>query len=145
MRCDEVMRRDVVTLPPDASVLAAAERMRDADVGFLPICDSDGVLVGVLTDRDIVVRACAPGLDLATTAVARVMTTVLATCRPRSSLSVAERAMRKSRKARLPVLDPKGHLVGVLSLSDVVQYETARRTGRIVFDLSQRKYDPRSA
>ena len=144
MRCEEIMRRDLVTLTPDATVLAAADRMREADVGFLPVCDSQGRLVGVLTDRDIVVRACAPGVDLATTTVAHVMTTVVVTCRAKSSLSSAERAMRKNRKPRLPVVDSNGRLAGVLSLSDVVQYETARRTGRILFDVSQRKYDPRT-
>ncbi len=145
MRCEEIMRRDVVTLTPEATVLAAAEKMRETDVGFLPVCSSDGRLVGVVTDRDIVVRACAEGLDLAITTVAHVMSTVLVTVRPKSSLSVAERAMRKKQKARVPVVDPTGCLVGVLSLSDVVQYETPQRAGRILFDLSQRKYDPRTA
>jgi CBS domain-containing protein len=145
MRCEEIMRRDVIVVTPEATVRFAAERMQQADIGFLPVCESDGKLVGVLTDRDIVVRACALGMDLASTTVAVVMTSELVTCRARGSLIVAERAMRTNRKGRLPVVSTAGRLVGVLSLSDVVQYESTRRAGRILFDVSQRKYDPRTA
>jgi CBS domain-containing protein len=144
MRCEEVMRRDVVVLTPETTVLDAAQRMRDANLGFLPVC-ADGALVGVLTDRDIVVRACAAGLDLGRTPVAAVMTKEPVTCRAAGSLVVAERTMRAKRKARLPVVDRRGCLVGVLSLSDVAQYETSSRTGEILFDVSQRKYDPRTS
>jgi CBS domain-containing protein len=145
MRCEEVMRRDVVVVTPETPVRHAAQRMQEADVGFLPVCGADGALVGVLTDRDIVVRACAAGLDLGTTPVADVMTKGPVTCRAGGSLAVAERTMRAKRKARLPVVDRRGRLVGVLSLSDVAQYEEPRCTGRILFDVTQRKYDPRTA
>jgi CBS domain-containing protein len=145
MRCEEAMRRDVVVVGPKTTVLEAAERMRERNLGFLPVCSNDGALVGVVTDRDIVVRACAAGLDLATTSVTSIMTKGPLTCRPRGSLTVAERTMRTARKQRLPVVDRNGRLVGVLSLSDVVQYETPRRAGRILFDVTQRKYDPRTS
>jgi CBS domain-containing protein len=108
------------------------------------VCVAGGLLVGVLTDRDIVVRACSAGLDLDSTPVASIMTKDPATCRADSPLSVAERTMRAKRRARLPVVDSGGHLAGVLSLSDVAQYEKAERTGQIVFDVAQRKYDPRT-
>jgi CBS domain-containing protein len=145
MRCGEVMRRDVIVVTPETTVLAAAQRMRESNLGFLPVCANDGMLVGVLTDRDIVLRVCAAGLDLEGTLVADVMTQGPITCRARGSLEIAERIMRTKRKARLPVVDRRGHLVGVLSLSDVAQYESPRRTGQILFDVSQRKYDPRTS
>ena len=100
MRCEEIMRRDVVVVTPETPVRRAAQRMQEADVGFLPVCAADGALVGVVTDRDIVVRACAAGLDLATTPVGDVMTKGPITCRAEGSLLVAERTMRAKRKAR---------------------------------------------
>ncbi|MCI0572435.1 MAG: CBS domain-containing protein, partial [Myxococcaceae bacterium] len=59
MRVSEVMKREVVTVSPDETVEAAARRMRDANVGFLPVCDADGRPLGTLTDRDVVLRVVA--------------------------------------------------------------------------------------
>lgn len=63
MKLSEIMTRDVVVIQPDESLKAAAKKMRDEDIGFLPVCDGEE-LVGVISDRDITIRALADGMDL---------------------------------------------------------------------------------
>src|SRR6185436_10269058 len=110
------------------TVREAARRMRDLNIGFLPICDDAGQLTGVLTDRDIALRVVAedrPG-DVA---VADVMTEEVITCRPDDDVRRAEELMRTNQKVRLPCVDETGRIVGVISLTDIAQYDNEQRAG----------------
>ncbi len=69
MRCEELMKRDVVSVSAEDTVQEAARLMREENVGFVPVCDAQHKVVGMLTDRDIVVRAVAEGLDVRTAKV----------------------------------------------------------------------------
>jgi CBS domain-containing protein len=143
IRCEEIMKRDVRTVLEDTDVAAAARIMRDADVGLLPVLDAErGVVRGVLTDRDIVVRVCAAGLSLGDTTVAAVMTAGVVACRPDHTVAHAEGLMRSHRITRILVTTEDGALAGLLSLSDVAQYEPPSKTGRVVRDVAERKYAP---
>src|SRR5438105_2118343 len=126
MRCEEVMTSEVEILKTRQSVAEAARRMRDLDVGFLPICDDAEELVGVLTDRDIAVRVVAEGWpsDLA---VEEVMTTDVLCCSPDEELERAEELMRTNQKTRLVCIDDAGHVAGIISLADIAQYEDEGR------------------
>ena len=73
MRCEDIMKRDVECIDPTQPVQEAARRMRDANVGFLPVCDSSKKVLGAITDRDIAIRIVAEGRPPTTTA-ADVMT-----------------------------------------------------------------------
>jgi len=133
------MRERVATLPPDASLTEAAQRMKEFGCGMLPICSTDGRVVGVLTDRDIVVRACAEGRSLDQTRVAEVMTRELVTCDASDSVQAAEDLLISHFKARILVTEA-GRLAGVISLTDLAQNEEPLRLARIVRHVSSRAY-----
>jgi CBS domain-containing protein len=118
MLCEQLMKRNVKYLSEREPVHAAAKLMRDANVGFLPVCDDEGRAVGVITDRDIVIRLAADKKSL-DTPVSEVMTKVLVTCRPSEKLGLAEARMREHHTSRTLCLDEQGKPVGVISLWDV--------------------------
>ncbi len=127
---------------PDDSLLAAARAMRELDIGFWPVVDAAGVLVGVLTDRDIVVRACAEDAHPSAVTVGSVMTRGATTCAGEDPIGVAEAKMRRHRVLRIVVTDDRGAPIGVISLSDVAQYEPPSRVGRTLQSVAERKYAP---
>jgi CBS domain-containing protein len=106
------------TIAPGEPLAAAARRMRDVGVGALAVCEDERV-VGLLTDRDIVVRAVAAGRDLATTDVRSAMTSQIVTCRVDEDLVDAAAAMEGAGVRRLVVLDAADRLAGLLSVDDV--------------------------
>ena len=118
MTVEQIMTRDVETVPADASVLLAAHKMRDLDIGFLPVCAGDQ-FVGVVTDRDIVLRALAAGLDPSTTTVSRVMTSEVVGCFQDQSVEAAAQQMNVHRIRRLLIVDQAKNIVGVVSLGDL--------------------------
>jgi CBS domain-containing protein len=140
MLCQEIMHRRVCSVRETDSVALVARTMREEDVGFVPVLDSDDVVVGVLTDRDIVVRACVGPVDPRTVLVGTVMSREVVTCRPTESVENAERKMRERRVTRLAIVDGEGALVGVLSLSDIAQYDAPGRVGRTFQAIAERKY-----
>jgi CBS domain-containing protein len=150
MRCVDLMRRPVEFAIPGQSVTAAARKMRDANIGFLPVCDADGKVVGALTDRDIAIRACAS--DRAGTAtVGEVMTPEVISCHPTDELGRVEELMAKYHKARILVTDGDGKLAGVISLADVASADESGAAGtlravagRELLDGQGRKPDGRS-
>jgi CBS domain-containing protein len=138
MRCDEVMTSEVEILRTRDTVREAARRMRDLDIGFLPICDDAQDLAGVLTDRDIALRVVAEGLSH-DVAVVEVMTEDVITCRADEEVERAETLMRTNQKARIVCLDDAGRVAGVISLADLAQYEDERRAANVVADVTERE------
>jgi CBS domain-containing protein len=138
------MKRHVEHIRPGDSLRVAAQKMREENIGFLPVCDASERVVGVLTDRDIVVRACAIGRSVDDTLVETVMSLEIISCRPTQNIHHVEELMRSSRVARVVVTDPHGILLGIISLSDIAQYETAGRTADTLQGITSRKYDPTS-
>jgi CBS domain-containing protein len=122
MRCEEIMTRDVECVSPRDTVEDAAVKMRDEDIGFLPVCDQSKKVQGTLTDRDIVIRAIAER-KAPDTLVEEVMTRDVVSCRPEDDLSEAERLMAQHHVARIVEVDESDRLVGVISLSDIAQHE----------------------
>ncbi len=114
------MNSDVERVLRSDSVQEAAARMRDRDIGFLPVLDEQGVVIGTLTDRDIVVRVVADGGDLATP-VSMCMTREVIGCFRTDELRKAEELMALYQKSRVVVLDDRGMLAGVISLSDLAR------------------------
>jgi CBS domain-containing protein len=141
MRCDEVMTREVETVLPTASILEGARRMRDLDVGFLPVCEANGAPVGTLTDRDIVVRAVAEQTSYQSP-VEDVMTADVVACRPEDDLERAEELMRANQVSRVLVLDDDGRIAGVISLADIARYELEREAGHTLADVKQQSEAP---
>jgi CBS domain-containing protein len=113
----DIMTSDPLTIDVGEAVTAAAEMMRDADVGALVVTDSTGVR-GVLTDRDVTVRVVATGDDPATTAVGDIVAPDLVAVSPQDDVDTATELMRTNALRRLPVLDGE-RLVGIVSLGDL--------------------------
>jgi CBS domain-containing protein len=117
MKCRDIMRRPVQTLGRDATVAAAAVKMRDANVGLIPICDLRGGVLGVITDRDIAILVIAVGLPTST-ACETVMTRDVVFCEPEDEIRTIANAMAARRKSRILVVEDD-RLVGIVSLSDL--------------------------
>jgi CBS domain-containing protein len=118
MRVEKIMTRGVECVGPDATLEEAARRMRDLDVGPLPVCDGDR-LAGILTDRDIVIRAVAVGRDPKRTKVEEVMTPGILYVFEDQSVEEATDLMRQNQVRRIVVLDRNKKLVGIVSLGDL--------------------------
>lgn len=117
MRCSEIMTKNVRTAAPGMTLRDAAAMMRDGDMGSVPVVD-DGKLVGIITDRDIVVRAIAEGKNAATE-VGEVMTKNLFTVGSDDFVFEAVRLMGDKQVRRIPVVGPSGELAGIISMADV--------------------------
>lgn len=114
----EIMSRDVAMTHPDMAVTEVARIMRDADIGFLPVCDGNR-LVGTVTDRDLVIRCLAEGGDMTGVTVRQAMTDTIVFCLEDAEHKEAAQLMGKAQIRRLPVLDRENRLVGIVSLGDI--------------------------
>jgi CBS domain-containing protein len=140
MLVEELMTSEVEVLDVGTSVREAARRMRDLNLGFLPIIDDAQQLVGVLTDRDIALRVVADDRQL-DIPVDEVMTEEVISCRPEDDVERAEELMRVNQKARLVCLDEGGRVAGVISLADIAQYDDETRAGSVIADVTARETD----
>jgi CBS domain-containing protein len=139
MKCAEVMKRTVECLLEDDTVEEAARRMRDANIGFLPVCDRDRRVVGTLTDRDIAIRVAAESLVAGECVVGSVMSGDVVSCRAEDELAEAEGLMGQNRKSRIVVVDGDGVIQGVISLSDIVDRESPRRASATMREVISRE------
>jgi len=118
MKISEIMTPEVGVLAPEATLDEAAEQMRDLDVGLLPVCDGDR-LVGMITDRDITIRAVAEGMDPREIQVGSVMTPEVRYCYEDQDVEDAAKLMNELQIRRLPILNRGKRLVGIVSLGDL--------------------------
>lgn len=119
MRVRDVMTEHVECIAPDATMCKAAEKMRDLDVGPLPVCSDDERLIGMITDRDITIRGVAEGLDPKRATVRDLMTPGIVCCHEEEDISAAIRLMKDNQIRRLVVLNHDNRLVGIVSLGDL--------------------------
>ncbi|MBA3595630.1 MAG: CBS domain-containing protein [Polaromonas sp.] len=113
----DVMTRDVRSLSPTDTVASAAQAMAELNVGVIPVCEGDKLL-GVVTDRDLVVRAMAQGLG-GDTSLSKVMSPDVRTARESDDLDTVLADMASSQIRRLPVLDSEERLIGIISIGDI--------------------------
>lgn len=138
MLCEEIMKDDVQCISPRDTVEDAARAMRDEELGFLPVCDESGKVLGTITDRDITIRAVATRRP-ANTTVEEIMTHEVISCSPKDDIQQAEEAMADSHKSRIMCLDDGGRLVGVISLSDIAQHEQPARAAQTLRQVAERE------
>ncbi len=139
MRCEDVMKREVHWVSDSDTAQEAAKKMREQNIGFLPVCDSTGNLVGTITDRDIAVRVVAEDLSASECLVSDAMTREIICCRPGDDLAEAERLMGRYHKSRVIVSDDGRRLRGVISLSDVAARDSLRRAAATLREVSSRE------
>ncbi len=119
MLVTNVMTRGAECIRPTDSLQEAAQKMRNLDVGPLPVCGDNDRLVGMITDRDITVRAVAEACDPRTTTVQEIMTPEVVFCYDDQDVQEAARLMKENQVRRLVVLNRDKRLVGVVSLGDL--------------------------
>jgi CBS domain-containing protein len=140
MKAQDIMTHDPVCVTPDTSLSDAARLMKDHDVGMLPVVDADGSsqLVGLITDRDITVRHVAEGHKGNACKVSEAMTDDATTVRTDSDVRDVMSVMGREQVRRIPVVDERAKLVGVISQADIVlQVDDATATDRTIGQISQ--------
>jgi len=135
MTISDIMTRDVQVVRAETTIREAAETMARIDAGALPVCDGDRLL-GMVTDRDIVVRGIAKGLSGSDT-VSRVMTEGVEYCFDDDELTEVEDKMATSQIRRIAVVNRDKKLVGILSLGDVSREARPAEAGDVLEEVSQ--------
>ena len=121
MRAKEIMTRNPRTVTPDAKLAEAARLMQSEDVGIIPVVDGGNQnLVGVVTDRDIAIRVVAEGRDPNSVSARDVMSTNVRTCREDDDVNEVMKVMGSEQVRRIPIVDERGSLVGIVAQADVV-------------------------
>ena len=140
MKIQEIMTKDPSFVTPDATVREAAQVMKREDVGIVPVVDgqSEKRLIGLVTDRDIAIRCIADGKD-GTCRVRDVMSSDdLATCSQNEDVENVMSAMRTEKVRRIPIVDERGSLVGIVSQADVLtKTRDTSRAGETVEEISE--------
>jgi CBS domain-containing protein len=137
MKIKDIMTQNVECVWPDDTLQEAALKMKEMEIGPLPVCDRDHI-VGMLTDRDITVRGVAPGRDPRSTKVRDVMTREVIHCYEDEEAEEAGRLMQTHQVRRILVVDRNERLVGIVSLGDLAA-ETGdpQRVGKVLQDISE--------
>ena len=135
MQVSEVMTAQVSTATPRTTIREVARTMAEVESGAVPVVD-DGKVVGLVTDRDIVLRVVAEGKGLETP-VSEVMTEGVETCREDDNVADATAKMSAKQIRRLVVLNDSGRLAGILSLGDVAIDYGAKAVGKTLSDISE--------
>ena len=140
----EAMSTDVVWVGPSEEIGNVASKMKEFDIGAIPVCKNEEV-VGIVTDRDIVVRGLVDGGNIAEHSVREVMSEHPIWCSATEDVEDAIRLMEDKQIRRLPVLDNKQHLVGLLSLGDVSQNMSHELSGEVIAAVSRHRNEPLTA
>lgn len=122
MKISEIMTKNVCCASENDTLKAVASYMKQNDTGFIPVNNSEGDLSGIITDRDIVIRAVADNSELSTLHASDIMSRNIVTLSPDHSPIEASRLMSRAKVRRLPVTE-KNKVVGVLSLGDLSRSE----------------------
>ena len=142
MKVSEIMSTPIEEVMDNDMVIRAAGKMKDLDVGALPVKSEGNRLVGMITDRDIIVRSIAQGKDPASTPVADIMTPGIVSCSVDQTPEQAAVIMADAKVRRLAVVNPDDSVVGILSLGDLAVKGAEKETaGAAIEKISQP--DPR--
>ena len=137
MKVKDVMSRDVVCARPDSSLQEAALRMRELNVGMLPVCENDQ-LVGTITDRDITIRAVAEGHSPTEVQARDVMTPGVIYCFDDVDAKEAAELMKQKQIRRLVVLNRQKQLIGIMSLGDLaIETGDSKLSGNALEEISE--------
>ena len=139
-KCSEVMTREPACCEPGDSISRVAGIMKNEDVGSVPVVDSheDKKLVGIVTDRDLVVKVLAGGDDVQRATVRDAMTANPASCRETDDVEQAVRLMSDRQVRRMPIVDEQGRLRGIIAQADVAtRVNRDQTTGELVEAISE--------
>jgi CBS domain-containing protein len=136
MKINEIMTRNVEVVQPNSVLQEAAGKMKSLNVGSLPVCDNRKLL-GIITDRDIAIRAVADGRDPTSTKVSETMSPDLVYCFEDQDIKDAANLMERHQIRRLPILDRNQQLVGIVSLGDLAVETKNKLSGEVLEEVSE--------
>ncbi len=141
LRCREIMTKNPKTANREMTLQEVAGLMKDGDFGVLPIvARENNKLVGILTDRDIVVRAVAEGKNISETKVGEIMSDRLFTAKPDDFVFEAVRTMGERQVRRIPIVDEESILQGIIAMADIaLEMEDQREIAETLEDISSGK------
>ena len=137
MKLSSIMTGGIETIPPQASLAEAAKKMASQDIGSLPVCAEPRRVVGIITDRDITVRAVARGMDPNRTRVEEVMTRDVLSCSSDAEVEHACELMEKRQVRRLLVTAQDDTPVGIVSLGDIALCLRESQSGGVLKKVSE--------
>ncbi len=140
LKCNVVMTTDPVCCLPDETVSAAAQKMKEKNVGSIPVIESEQSkkLMGILTDRDLALKVVAESRDAGITKVADVMTRKVISCHVDDDLDKVMDSMAKYQLRRLPVVEDGNQIVGIISQADIAtRVDEPEETAKVVKEISQ--------
>jgi CBS domain-containing protein len=137
--CGEIMTRNIVCCMASESIDRVAKLMKDNDVGPIPVVEdmNSKKLVGIVTDRDLVVKVLAEGRDIRTTRVGDVMSRELVTCREDDKLKKAITAMEEHQVRRIPVVNGSNQIIGIIAQADIALQEKPKKAAELVEEISK--------
>ena len=138
VKCREIMSKNILAAKIDMSLHETANLMKNNDIGCLPVVENvTNKLLGIITDRDIVVRAIADAKDISTTKVSDVMTSEVFSSKPDDFAFEAIRIMGDKQVRRIPIVDDAGILQGIVSMADVaLEMEDEREIAETLEEIS---------
>lgn len=142
MKCNEVMTKNPVYCLPTDNLVKVAQLMKNSDIGAIPIIENEEtkILVGILSDRDLVLKILAEERDPQSTKVEDVMSRKVITCQTDDDLEKALDLMAEHQLRRIPIIDGDNRIVGIIAQADVAtRLNQPEKTGEIVKDISQSK------
>jgi CBS domain-containing protein len=135
MKVKDLMTSDPAKVGPDDVIAKAATLMKQEDCGAIPVV-RDGMLIGIITDRDITIRGVAEGRDAKTTKVSEIMSADPVTVAPQADVEDAERIMRDRQIRRLPVVE-NGVLVGIVVTAQLARRDKPEHVGETIKEISE--------
>ncbi len=139
-KCNQVMTKEPVCCLPEDTVAKVAQLMQRDNIGSIPVIDNDKTqkLVGIVTDRDLVLKIIAKGQDAKTTKVETVMTRQVVTCLAEDDLQKALDAMAEHQLRRIPIVDDSHKILGIIAQADVAtRVNQPEKTAEMVKEISQ--------
>ena len=139
MEVKDIMTPDPACCTPDTTLQRVAELMVENDCGEIPVVENltNKLPVGVVTDRDIVCRTVAKGLNPLTLTASEYMTTPCVTVTPETSLDECCRVLEEKQIRRVPVVDASGSCCGIVALADIARHAQKREAGEVVKEVSE--------
>ncbi|MCI8654994.1 MAG: CBS domain-containing protein [Clostridia bacterium] len=122
MKVNECMCADVYSAKPETTIYDVVKLMQDRKVGCVPICDNNNCIVGLVTDRDILLRGIACDKDTKTTPISEIMTSNVCCCNPEDEVYQAENKMSEYQIRRIPVIE-NNKVIGILTMGDLAHYD----------------------
>ncbi len=135
LKVRDLMTKKIEFVMPDATISEVAEIMENSDVGIVPVCDEDKKLLGIITDRDIVIRNVAKNRGNAK--VSEIMTKRVTTASPNEDIYNISKKMAKHKIRRIPIVEDDNRLVGVVSVADIATgYDNKAEISEMLFQIS---------